>query len=51
MGFVKCGVAFVLVVAFMASFSVSYTNPFDGKPLSLLGSCFFISFGFVLCCF
>uniref|UniRef100_A0A6M2EQS4 Protein kinase domain-containing protein n=1 Tax=Populus davidiana TaxID=266767 RepID=A0A6M2EQS4_9ROSI len=29
MGFVKCGVAFVLVVAFMASFSVSYTNPFD----------------------
>ncbi|XP_011027919.1 PREDICTED: protein STRUBBELIG-RECEPTOR FAMILY 3-like isoform X3 [Populus euphratica] len=29
MGLVKCGVAFVLVVAFMASFSVSYTNPFD----------------------
>ncbi|KAG6778695.1 hypothetical protein POTOM_015038 [Populus tomentosa] len=29
MGFVKCGVAFVLVVAFMASYSVSYTNPFD----------------------
>ncbi|KAF9683529.1 hypothetical protein SADUNF_Sadunf04G0023200 [Salix dunnii] len=29
MGFVKCGVVFVLVVALMASFSVSHTNPFD----------------------
>ncbi|KAJ6767158.1 PROTEIN STRUBBELIG-RECEPTOR FAMILY 3-LIKE ISOFORM X1 [Salix purpurea] len=29
MGFVKCGVVFGLVVALMASFSVSHTNPFD----------------------
>ena len=46
MGFVKCGVLFVMVVALMASFSVSYTDPNDGKPFSFLGSCFFALMSF-----
>ncbi|KAF9672295.1 hypothetical protein SADUNF_Sadunf11G0026500 [Salix dunnii] len=36
MGFVKCGVLFVMVVALMASFSVSYTDPNDVTAMNSL---------------
>ncbi|XP_011043249.1 PREDICTED: protein STRUBBELIG-RECEPTOR FAMILY 3 isoform X3 [Populus euphratica] len=36
MGFVKCGVFFVLVVVLMASFSVSYTDPNDVTAMNSL---------------